>query len=272
MKSPRFPSLLSSLLLALCVCLAAPSQALASALTARDLQNYAKYDAEGFGIGGGVGFNADFGLGENVTAQGSRKTAETPKTSVPVLENNGYVPNFQLVDVPSLKSSPVIVPNTTVMLSHDVPLVSGQLIPKGSVVTVNGDAMKVVLPDGTSSMARYSTSVQKALPVPTSQVAKGGTSAVNRLSNALPENPSQLSHIFRDAPGHLPDTPANRQLLLDTGTNPSNSLGTNRFGNDVFISTRANGSQVWVETRNGIIQNGGVNNPPRTWIPNEGLR
>jgi hypothetical protein len=105
-----------------------------------------------------------------------------------------------------------------------------------------------------------------------SQAAKGGTSAVNRLSNALPENPSQLSHIFRDAPGHLPDTPANRQLLLNTGTKPSNSLGINRFGNDVFVSTRADGSQVWVEIRNGIIQNGGVNNPPRTWIPNEGLR
>jgi hypothetical protein len=99
-----------------------------------------------------------------------------------------------------------------------------------------------------------------------------GDVAAKGVANVLPENPSQLGHIFRDAPGHLPDTIVNRQLLLDTATNQSNSFGVNRFGNEVFISTRADGSQVWVETRNGIIQNGGVNNPPRIWIPGEGLR
>ena len=100
----------------------------------------------------------------------------------------------------------------------------------------------------------------------------GTPSVVQNMANALPDNPSQLRHIFRDAPGHLPDTPANRRLLLDISTNRSNSLGANRFGNEVFVSTRADGSQVWVETRNGVIQNGGVNNPPRTWVTGDGLR
>lgn len=89
---------------------------------------------------------------------------------------------------------------------------------------------------------------------------------------ALPDNPSQLSHIFGNRRGHLPDTPENRQLLLDTSNNQANHLGPNRFGNDVHVSTRPDGSQVWVETRNGIIQNGGANNPPRTWVEGEGLR
>jgi hypothetical protein len=96
--------------------------------------------------------------------------------------------------------------------------------------------------------------------------------ATNRVTNGLPDNPSQLGHIFGNRRGHLPDTPENRQLLVDTSNNPANSLGTNRFGNDVHVSTRPDGSQVWVETRNGIIQNGGVNNSPRTWVDGEGLR
>jgi filamentous hemagglutinin len=64
-------------------------------LTSRDLQNHAKYDAEGFGIGGGAGFNADFGLGEKATAQGSQKTdangnLQTGKASLTASGSTGY--------------------------------------------------------------------------------------------------------------------------------------------------------------------------------------
>jgi hypothetical protein len=97
MKPSRFPppSLLSGRLLTLSICLAAPSQALASALTARDLENYAKYDAEGFGIGGSAGFNADFGLGGNATAQGSSRpdangNLQTGKASLTASGSTGY--------------------------------------------------------------------------------------------------------------------------------------------------------------------------------------
>jgi hypothetical protein len=93
MKPSR--SLLPGFLLTLCVCLAAPGQVLASVLTTRDLENYAKYDAESFGIGGGAGFNADFGLGGNATAQGSRKAdgngnLQTGKASLTATGNTGY--------------------------------------------------------------------------------------------------------------------------------------------------------------------------------------
>uniref|UniRef100_UPI0039A4EC2A DUF637 domain-containing protein n=1 Tax=Rhodospirillum sp. A1_3_36 TaxID=3391666 RepID=UPI0039A4EC2A len=96
--------------------------------------------------------------------------------------------------------------------------------------------------------------------------------AVNNAPIRLPENPSQIGHIFRDMPGHLPDTPKNRQLLLDTCNNSENILGPNRFGNEVYALIQADGSQIWVEIRNGVIQNGGVNTPPRTWIPGKGLQ
>jgi filamentous hemagglutinin len=68
----------------------------------------------------------------------------------------------------SFVQSPTIVPNTTIRLSAEVPLASGKTIPVGSTVTVDAamDTMKVILPDGTSYVARYSTSVQKVLPAP----------------------------------------------------------------------------------------------------------
>lgn len=96
--------------------------------------------------------------------------------------------------------------------------------------------------------------------------------ATNTVTNGLPDNPSQLGHIFRNDVGHLPDTPANRQLLVNTTNNPSNFAGKDRFGNDVYISTQSDGSQIWGYTRNGTIQNGGVNNPPKVWVDGHGLQ
>jgi hypothetical protein len=85
----------------------------------------------------------------------------------------------------SLVESPIIVPNTTVRLSAEVSLASGKTIPAGSTVIVDAgmDTMKVVLPDGTSSMMRYSTSLQKVLPAPevASQAAMGGTAASGKI-------------------------------------------------------------------------------------------
>lgn len=96
--------------------------------------------------------------------------------------------------------------------------------------------------------------------------------APNNVTNGLPDNPSQLGHIFRNDVGHLPDTPANRQLLLNTTNNPSNFAGKDRFGNDVYISPQSDGSQVWGYTRNGTIQNGGVDSPPKVWVDGHGLQ
>ena len=91
------------------------------------------------------------------------------------------------------------------------------------------------------------------------------------LGNTFPTNPAQIRHIFRDAPGHLPDTPTNRRLLSDLTNNSANRLGIDRHGVEWFGSTRSDGTQVWGSVRNGRIQNGGLNDIPRLFNPDGGL-
>jgi filamentous hemagglutinin len=94
--------------------------------------------------------------------------------------------------------------------------------------------------------------------------APGLTEAEKRAAS-FPTGHSQLGHIFRNAPGHLADTPANRQLLTDVASNSANRVGVDRFGNVWFSLTRADGTQVWASARNGVIQNGGLNQVPQAF-------
>ena len=47
-------------------------------------------------------------------------------------------------------------------------------------------------------------------------------------------------------------------------------MGMDKYGNEWYSQIQSDGSQVWVNTRNGTIQNGGVNNPPKIWNPDTG--
>lgn len=87
----------------------------------------------------------------------------------------------------------------------------------------------------------------------------------------FPDNKSQIKHIFRPRNGHLPDTPKNRKLLQDVSGNPKNFLGKDKYGNSWYAKNQSDGSQIWVQERNGIIQNGGSNHPPRTFHSQSGL-
>ena len=71
-------------------------------------------------------------------------------------------------------------------------------------------------------------------------------------------------HIFRAAPGHLPDTRRGRALLVETASNEANLVGEDRFGNLRYARTIDGVGQVWVLVRGGEIRNGGVNPSPRT--------
>ena len=51
-----------------------------------------------------------------------------------------------------------------------------------------------------------------------------------------------------------------------------NIRGTDKYGNEWYTKTQSDGSQVWVESRNGNIFEGGVNNTPKPWNPETGLK
>ena len=71
-------------------------------------------------------------------------------------------------------------------------------------------------------------------------------------------------HIFRDADGHFSeDTPVNRQILIEVASRRDNFVGTDQFGNDWFMETRTDGTQLWVHVRGDTITNGGLNPRPK---------
>lgn len=90
--------------------------------------------------------------------------------------------------------------------------------------------------------------------------------------NKIPNNDSTTKHIFRDAEGHVEDTPNNRNLLENTSNKAENFRGTDKYGNEWYTETLEDGKEVWVETRNGNIFDGGVNDTPRPWSPDTGLK
>ena len=75
--------------------------------------------------------------------------------------------------------------------------------------------------------------------------------------------PRQLVHIFRDATGHVPDTPENRRLLREVASDEGCFTRTDRYGNRWYTRLEPDGTQVWVQVRHRLIVNGGINLVPR---------
>lgn len=91
-------------------------------------------------------------------------------------------------------------------------------------------------------------------------------------SNRLASNPSQLKHIFNSRPGHLSDTPKNRETLSRVANNPKFFQGTDKWGNDWYIESLGNGGQHWAQVRDNVIFEGGYNRSPKEWNPKTGLK
>jgi RHS repeat-associated protein len=139
---------------------------------------------------------------------------------------------------------------------------AAELTPQQKIAAELGEETDMQAEAGGQGIAPFGGSAQAAPPVP----GLGGIPAAS-----LPADDSQLSHIFRDAVGHLTNTSENQQTLLDLTNNAGNLLGTDQFGNHWFAQVLPDGTQVWGSVRNGIIQNGGLNSTPRTFNPNTGL-
>ena len=90
----------------------------------------------------------------------------------------------------------------------------------------------------------------------------------NRLSNK--EN--ILKHIFSKDKGHLEDTPQNREKLIDVANKKENLLGRDQYGNEWYAEINEEGKQYWVELRNGEIWDGGLNEIPKNWNEQVGLK
>jgi hypothetical protein len=100
---------------------------------------------------------------------------------------------------------------------------------------------------------------------------EGGRNQASGAGEGVTLPDKRAGHIFRDAPGHLKDTPGNRQLLKDVANDSGARLGTDKFGNRWSARTNPDGTQTWVQIRNGEIINGGVNQTPRMFHPGTGL-
>ena len=87
----------------------------------------------------------------------------------------------------------------------------------------------------------------------------------------LPQNDAQIKHIFRNKIGHLSDSIENRDMILNVANDKGNFLGKDSYGNSWYAQIQDNGSQIWVRTRNGVINNAGVNDMPREWNSKTGL-
>ncbi|MBQ0017872.1 MAG: hypothetical protein KBS63_01495 [Clostridiales bacterium] len=87
----------------------------------------------------------------------------------------------------------------------------------------------------------------------------------------LPNEESQIKHIFGDRPGHLPDTQKNRELLVNLAQDKTKFIGKDKYGNSWNAEETPDGKQNWVRYKNNVINEGGQNKTPREWDPDTGL-
>ena len=90
--------------------------------------------------------------------------------------------------------------------------------------------------------------------------------------NSLPTGRSQLMHLFRDAPGHLPYSEENVARIEQLISDDSCLVGTDTLnGNQWYSRIEPDGSQLWAKVYNGTVSNCGLNENPRTWDPETGF-
>ena len=89
------------------------------------------------------------------------------------------------------------------------------------------------------------------------------------VKNIITDN--KAKKIFGTREGHIIDTPQNRELLTNVANDANNILGNDKFGNTWSAKLLDTGEQVWTQTRNGQIINGGINKVPKQFNSETGL-
>lgn len=79
---------------------------------------------------------------------------------------------------------------------------------------------------------------------------------------SFPTKDSQIRHMFRNEPGHIIDTPQNRNTIATIASDEHNFIGTDKHGNRWYSKT-ISGKQYWVKVRKGIVSDCGMNDEPR---------
>jgi len=113
-----------------------------------------------------------------------------------------------------------------------------------------------------------------AIGVGSGLLLKGAGAGVLKLGSGASKfviNENKAQKIFGDRAGHLQDTASNRKLLENVANDKKTTLGTDRFGNQWSAKNQKDGSQIWTQTRNGEITNGGVNQTQKTFNNQTGL-
>ncbi len=86
------------------------------------------------------------------------------------------------------------------------------------------------------------------------------------LEGSAPEfDEAQMSHAYRDAPGHWNERRPERDALLqETASDPANLVGITKGGMRVYAKIQPDGTQVWVYVGrdSGKIRDGGLNDVP----------
>lgn len=93
-------------------------------------------------------------------------------------------------------------------------------------------------------------------------MTKGNSGLFNKSGDrySMPSNDAQIKHIFRPKKGHFEkDTASNRRKLLELVNNEENLVGISSLGVRWYAKDMPDGTQLWASVKDGIIQNGGIN-------------
>ena len=87
----------------------------------------------------------------------------------------------------------------------------------------------------------------------------------------LPKGDAQLKHIFREE-HHIVDTPETRTKILDYTKGDEHFLGTDNEHGHHWFGDETEINQFWVEVRERIVKNAGINPQEIKWNDMTGLR